>query len=223
VATADESVSVRLSLGSGVTLENAQVAVATLDPAKAFGGSAFGPLRFRVLTDGAVGDWQPLATLVRLPVLKQLQCPSTAELACKLTGSNLFLVDSVSADRDFAHAVQVPDGFPGYSIPVPHPAGGELYVRLRDDPSVINQAALGAQSLPPSTQEAALASARHAAASPLPEAPPHAPAAAPPVAAPAAPAAVAPSAGGATSPASGAPGLGASAPGAASAAAPPHG
>jgi hypothetical protein len=202
VATADESASVTLGLGSGVTLENTQVAVATLDPAKAFGGSAFGPLRFRVVTDGAAGDWQPLATLVRLPVLRQLQCPSTAELACKLTGSNLFLVDSVSADRDFTHAVQVPDGFPGYSIPVPHPAEGELYVRLRDDPAIINQAMLGAEVLPPSTQEAALAVARHAAASPLPASAvrtaPVEPAATP-ATAPVAPAAAAPSAGVATS------------------------
>ena len=165
VATADESFSTALSLSSGgVTLENANVAVATLDPAKAFGPSAFGPLQFRVVANGVTGEWQPLATLVRLPVLKDLKCPSTPELACKLSGSNLYLLDSVSSDSQFGHAVQVPEGFPGYTLPVPHPIDGQLYVKLRDDPSVVNRAALATQQLPPSPEEAARAVARQAAA-----------------------------------------------------------
>lgn len=165
VATADESFSTTLSLGNGgVTLEDSSVAVATLDPAKAFGFSAFGPLKFRVLAGGAAGDWQPLATLVRLPLLKALKCPATPELACKLSGANLFLVDAVSSDPKFRHPVEVPDGFPGYALPVPHPVDGELYVKLRDDPTVINLAALGVEQLPPSPEEAAQAAARHAAA-----------------------------------------------------------
>jgi hypothetical protein len=165
VATSDESFSTTLSLSNGgITLENSKVAVATLDPAKAFGPSAFGPLQFRVIANGVMSDWQPLATLVRLPVLKELKCPSTPDLACKLSGSNLFLVDSVSSDPQFDHPVQVPDGFPGYALPVPHPTNGQLYVKLRDDPSVINPAALGAQLLPPSPDEAARSAVRHAGA-----------------------------------------------------------
>ena len=170
VATLDDSASVTLSLGEGIELEDAHVAVATLAPAKAFGNSAFGALRFRVLTAGGAGDWQPLATLVRLPVLRSLQCPATPELACKLSGSNLFLIDAVSTDPKFGVAVSVPDGFPGFALPVPHPSGS-LYVKLRDDPSVVHTAVLEAQSLPASSQESALAAVRHAAASPLPEAP----------------------------------------------------
>ena len=42
--------------------------MATLDPLKSFGPSAFGPLRFRAVDGNLKGDWQPLATLVRLPV-----------------------------------------------------------------------------------------------------------------------------------------------------------
>jgi hypothetical protein len=165
VATADESFSTTLSLGNGgITLQNAAVAVAELDPGKAFGSSAAGPLQFRVATGGVAGDWQPLATLVRLPVLRELKCPATAELACKLSGSNLYLVDSVSGNALFDHAVQVPDGFPGSALPVPHPSSGQLYVKLRDDPSVIDTAALDAQQLPASADEAARASTRHAAA-----------------------------------------------------------
>jgi len=166
VATADESFSTNLSLGNGgITLENAKVAVALLNPAGAFGPSAFGRLQFRVIADGGTGDWQPLVTLVRLPTLRELKCPSTPELACKLSGANLFLIDSISGDSRFDHPVQIPDGFPGYSVPVPHPTDGQLYVTLRDDPSVVNQAMLAAQSLPPSPDEAARAVARQAAAS----------------------------------------------------------
>src|SRR6185437_2870597 len=76
VAAADESFSTTLSLANGVTLEDSQVAVATLDPLKAFGTSAFGPLQFRVIADGVAGEWQPLVTLVRLPQLAKLQCPA---------------------------------------------------------------------------------------------------------------------------------------------------
>ncbi|HZO21562.1 MAG TPA: hypothetical protein VFB37_03590, partial [Steroidobacteraceae bacterium] len=176
VATVDEEFSTLLTLNNGVTLENSRVAVATLDPAKAFGPSAFGPLQFRVIANGVAGDWQRLATLVRLPLLKELKCPATSELACKLSGSNLFLVDSVSSDPKFSHPVQVPDGFPGYSMPVPHPTDGNLYVKLRDDPSVINLTALGAQVLPPTSDEAARAPERHAAHSEPEPAPTPAPA-----------------------------------------------
>ena len=176
VATADESFSTTLSLGAGITLQNATVAVATLEPARAFGFSAAGPLQFRVLAGSTAGDWQPLATLVRLPQLQELKCPATAEVACKLSGSNLFLIDSVATDREFSHPVQVPDGFPGSALPVPHPTAGPLYVRLRDDPAVVHTAVIGVQQLPVSTEEAARAPARHAAAQPESAAAPGAPA-----------------------------------------------
>jgi hypothetical protein len=164
VATSDEGASVNLNLtNGGVMLENSQVAVVTLNPAKAFGGSAFGPLQFRVSSKGVAGDWLPLANLVRLPMLKDLKCPATAELACKLSGSNLFLIESVSNDPAFAQPVKVPDGFLGSALPVPHPKTGQLYVKLRDDPSVVNPTALMAQDIPPSAEEALRAPARSSA------------------------------------------------------------
>ncbi len=148
VATVDGAFSTLLSMSAGtLTLADSSVAVARLDPAKAFGPSGFGPLRFRVVADGVPGSWLPLATLVRLPRLVSLECPGTSELACRLTGSDLFLIDSVSADPQFRNPVEVPEGFPGNTLPVPHPVGGELYVRLRDDPAVVNAATLGAQVL----------------------------------------------------------------------------
>ena len=149
VTTLDESFSTVLSLANGaITLENSAVALARLDTATAFGSSAFGALQFRVVLDGVQSDWQPLATLVRLPELTDLRCPPSGDLACKLSGSGLFLLDSISGDSQFDHPVQVPDGFPGYALPVPHPSGGRLYIKLRDDPSAINTATLVARQLP---------------------------------------------------------------------------
>jgi hypothetical protein len=165
VGTTDGSAYTTLSLANGgLTLASSTVAVAMLDEAKAFGPSAFGPLRFRVVVDGVQSDWQPLATLVRLPQLASLSCPATPQLACKLSGAELFLVDAVATDPAFRHAVQVPDGFPGFALPVPHPSDGQLYVRLRDDPSVVNRLALDVVQLPPTAQELARAAVRRAAA-----------------------------------------------------------
>lgn len=166
IASADEALTTMLSLANrSITLADASTAVATFDPAKAFGFSAFGPLKFRVVNQGVAGDWQPLVTLVRLPVLQALQCPA-AERSCKLTGSNLFLVDSVSGDPQFKEAVEVPAGFPGRALPVPRPGKDGLYIKLRDDPTVVNVAALVAEEPPAQSAPAASAPAA-AAAQPL--------------------------------------------------------
>jgi hypothetical protein len=150
VATTDGSSSTVLDVNGGaVTLANATVAVATLAPGKALGSSAFGPLRFRMVSNGVAGEWRPLATLVRLPVLKRLECPGSSGTACKLSGVNLFLLDSVSGDPLFSQPVTVPEGFTGQALLVPRPVNGQLYVKLRDDPSVISVATLEAQTSAP--------------------------------------------------------------------------
>jgi hypothetical protein len=81
IATQDGSVHVFLSIADGtLTLQDSQTVLATLDPLKSFGPSAFGPLRFRpVDANGEKGDWQPLLTLVRLPELKELRCPGAPD------------------------------------------------------------------------------------------------------------------------------------------------
>ena len=166
VAAGDESSATVLSFANGgITLENAQVAVVTVSPAKSFGASAYGPLQFRVIAKGIAGDWQLLGNLVRMPVLRDLTCPATPELACKLSGSNLFLIDSVSNNPQFDHPVQVPDGFLGIALPVPHPIGGPLYVKLRDNPLVINSTTLETKMLPPPADDSGRASSRQSAVS----------------------------------------------------------
>jgi hypothetical protein len=166
VATEDESLHTTLSVANGrLVLEDARTAVATLDPQKDLGASAFGPLKFRpVAENGAAGDWQPLAQLVRLPVLTQLKCvKGSPDKSCTLTGSSLFLIDSIAADPDFSNSVSVPEGYADLTITVPHPdATKTLYVKLRDDPTAINTAQpLSASEL---SQQSAAASAAPAPA-----------------------------------------------------------
>ncbi len=141
VATQDESVHVLLSIAEGtLTLQDSQTVLASLDPLKSFGPSAFGPLRFRpVDANGEKGDWQPLVTLVRLPALKELRCPGASDRQCTLEGAGLYLLDSISTDAQFQQITPVPDGFAGSTLSVPHPAGTELYIKLRDDRTAVNK------------------------------------------------------------------------------------
>jgi hypothetical protein len=141
IATADESVHTLLSVGDGtLTMQDEQTVLARLDPRKGLGASAFGPLRFRpVSSTGEKGDWQPLITLVRLPTLEGLRCPTSNEQQCILSGSGLYLLDSISTDPQFQQSMPVPDGFAGSTLKVPHPGGQDLYVKLRDDPSTVNK------------------------------------------------------------------------------------
>jgi hypothetical protein len=140
VATTDGSFDALLSVSAGnLILQDSQTVLAKLDPAKDLGPSAFGPLRFRpVSPDGGNGDWQPLATLVRVPSLKEVRCPDSPDEQCKLSGANLFLIDSVASDSQFTHTISVPIGFVDPALSVPRPNGTLLYVKLRDDPSAVN-------------------------------------------------------------------------------------
>jgi hypothetical protein len=144
VATEDESAHVILSVSDGtLTMQDAQTVLATLNPRKNLGESAFGRLRFRPINvNGEKGDWQALVTLVRLPTLEALHCPASTEKSCTLQGSGLYLIDSVSSDPQFQQSVPVPDGFAGSSLNVPHPNGPLFYVKLRDDRSTVNKVEL---------------------------------------------------------------------------------
>jgi hypothetical protein len=144
VATSDESFATILNVSDGtLVMRDAETLYATINPRKAFGPSAFGPLQFRpIQDDGAKGDWQPLATLVRVPVLKEIRCPDSNDQPCRLSGSNLFLIDSVASDQQFAHNAPVPTDFIDSTLSVPHPGDGGLFVKLRDDPSSVNTVTL---------------------------------------------------------------------------------
>jgi hypothetical protein len=144
VGTEDGSADVFLSLADGtLVLEDSQTVLGTLRPLKSFGPSVFGQLRLRPVSEnGQRGDWQPLAKLVRIPTLKEVRCPDSPDKACSLIGQNLFLIDSVASDSQFAHSVAVPVGFVDSALSVPRPNGTLLYIKLRDDASAVNTAAL---------------------------------------------------------------------------------
>ncbi len=144
VATADESFRVLLSVKDGnLTLEDSKTVLAALDPMKLLGPSAFGPLKFRAVTaDRIEGDWQPLVNLVRIPKLDGIRCAVTPERQCALSGDKLFLLDSVSADPTFANSVTVPEGFVDAALTIPSSKSRTLYIKLRDDPAVVDVATL---------------------------------------------------------------------------------
>ncbi|HLZ83338.1 MAG TPA: hypothetical protein VKQ54_07195 [Caulobacteraceae bacterium] len=149
VATPHGAFTTSITLSNGLTLEDSQVAIATLDTGRAFSSSAAGRLRYRIVEDGVAGDWQPLATLVRLPTLQELKCPPDPGRSCRLFGADLFLLDALSNDPAFQHPVRVPDGFPGSVLTVPHPTDGRLYVKLRDDPASVIPVAFPAKASAP--------------------------------------------------------------------------
>jgi hypothetical protein len=144
VSGPDESFHVALSVADGtLVLQDSQTLMAILDPLKSFGPSAFGLLRFRPIdAEGAAGDWQPLTTVVRIPTLKEIHCPDAPDKQCRLTGSNLFLIDSIASDPQFTHSISVPMGFADTTLNVPRPNGTLLYIKLRDDTATVDSLVL---------------------------------------------------------------------------------
>ncbi len=140
----DDAFSTLLSVADGsLVLQDSQTVLASLDPLKAFGPSAFGALRFRpVNASGIAGEWQLLANLVRVPSFKDVHCPDTPDRQCTLSGANLFLLDSVASNAQFTRNATVPAGFSGATLSVPRPNGTLLYFKLRDDVDSVNSVAL---------------------------------------------------------------------------------
>jgi hypothetical protein len=156
VATTGGSVHTSLSLAaSNLVLQDEHTAIATLDPLKAFGRSAFGKLQMRpVAEDGTPGDWTPIGTLVRTPQITAIHCTTTDAPTCTIDGNDIFLVQSFSGGRDFTKPTEVPSGFAKNTFDVPTPADGTtLYLKLRDDPG-----AAAAMMLPIPVQKAVPAS-----------------------------------------------------------------
>jgi hypothetical protein len=94
------------------------------------------------MPDGTAGDWLPLVTLVRLPTLRDLHCPADAAQPCTVSGSSLYLVDSIATDPDFTTPTTVPEGFVGSTLTLPRPPKTGFYLKLRDDPTAANSVTL---------------------------------------------------------------------------------
>lgn len=145
IATMSGGATGRLGFADGALQRVAgDVIVARFDPRALLGPGVAGQLRFRLVQDGVAGNWQPLATLVRLPVLTGVTC---TEL-CDLHGRDLFLLSAVSTTADFAKATSVPLGFVGDSLRLPRLAGKMLFVRLHDSGDAVVGVTLGEAASP---------------------------------------------------------------------------
>lgn len=143
IATLDGTLRTVLTLApsGGLLLQDPRTIVATLDPLRSFGPSAFGEVHLRAVYPAAdassepaqTSDWTPLATLVRLPTLTSLQCPAELGKPCTVTGENLFLIQELSTDENFGDPTVVPDGFIGNTLSVGGSSTGKIYLKLRDD------------------------------------------------------------------------------------------
>jgi hypothetical protein len=146
IANADESLHTELTVSSGLVLQNSHTMLGTFDPLQSFGTSAYGPVRLRpIAPDGTAGDWITLANLVRLPALQDVHCPSDPAALCTLTGTDLYLVDSISNDVNFESPVEVPEGFVGSTLSIPRPPKGGFYLKLRDEPDSENMVSVPVQ------------------------------------------------------------------------------
>jgi len=171
VATVRGSVHTSLSLADdNLVLQDDHTAIATLDPLKAFGQSAFGKLQMRpVAGDGTPGDWTPLGTLVRTPQITAIHCTTADAPTCIIDGSGLFLVRSFSAAKDFTKPTEVPSGFADNTFIVPTPADGTtLYLKLRDDPDAVAAITLPAPIQKPAPAPVPSANAPSSAPNPVP-------------------------------------------------------
>jgi hypothetical protein len=117
-----------------VNLQDSGVAIAAFTPAAALGADAHGPLLFRVVQGAIVGDWSPLATVVRVPTLSSLTC--AADGTCVLSGTGLFLISKIADASDTRAKVDIPDGFTGSEVKVPRPGPVGLTLTLRDAPGL---------------------------------------------------------------------------------------
>jgi hypothetical protein len=178
IATLDGTLRAVLTLApsGGLLLQDPHTIVATLDPLRSFGPSAFGPLHVRAVypaqnaadanqsatgPESPASDWLPLATLVRLPTLTQLQCPADVAQPCTLSGSNLFLIDAISASPSFDDPINVPDGYTGATLTVPHAAAATLFLHLRDDPASVDPATIPLPAAPPAPEHHAQVAGRN--------------------------------------------------------------
>ncbi len=167
VQTLDHRVIAELSPGHDVTLANTQLAVARLRPASLLGPLGFGPLQFRVATGAVASEWQPLATVVRVPDRLSVECPDTS--TCRLRGTSLFLLAQVrSAD---GHSISVPEGYTEDSLAVPYTDYGKVSFTLRDDPAVLQTLRLPKMSAAATHAPDATSDAHHAPETSDPEQP----------------------------------------------------
>jgi hypothetical protein len=83
VQSDDQTLHTTLEVSDGsLVLQDSSTMLGSFDPLKSFGPSAFGKLQLRAIdASGAPGDWIPLGTLVRVPVIASVKCARATRAA----------------------------------------------------------------------------------------------------------------------------------------------
>jgi hypothetical protein len=83
VQSDDQTLRTTLDVSSGsLVLQDSNTMLGSFDGLKSFGPSAFGKLQLRAVdSSGAPGDWIPLGTLVRVPVIASVKCARATHAA----------------------------------------------------------------------------------------------------------------------------------------------
>jgi hypothetical protein len=89
VASDDQTLHTTLAVSDGgLVLQDSSTLLGSFDPLKSFGPSAFGKLQLRAIdASGAPGDWIPLGTLVRVPVVASVKCTRATKAAAAATAA----------------------------------------------------------------------------------------------------------------------------------------
>jgi hypothetical protein len=140
IASSDGALHTTLSVANEtLILEDPHTILAKLETLKAFGPSAFGPIRLRpVAPDGAAGDWLALVTLVRLPTLTGLSCPPVPPAPQLKPSQNADPAEPASIPATTSPAAAIPPT-PAQMAPCTL-TGNSLYLidSLAADPSFTN-------------------------------------------------------------------------------------
>lgn len=83
VQSEDQTLHTTLEVSDGsLVLQDSSTMLGSFDPLKSFGPSAFGKLQLRSIdANGAPGDWIPLGTLVRVPMIASVKCARATRAA----------------------------------------------------------------------------------------------------------------------------------------------
>jgi hypothetical protein len=89
VASDDQTLHTTLEVSDGsLVLQDSSTMLGSFDPLKNFGPSAFGKLQLRAIdASGAPGDWIPLGTLVRVPIIASVKCARATKAAAAATAA----------------------------------------------------------------------------------------------------------------------------------------
>jgi hypothetical protein len=89
VQSEDQTLHTTLEVSDGgLVLQDSSTMLGSFDPLKSFGPSAFGKLQLRAMdASGSPGDWIPLGTLVRVPLIASVKCARATRAAAAATAA----------------------------------------------------------------------------------------------------------------------------------------